>query len=354
MKKIFVSLFLFVLVGCTQQEQEQKAKEEPSKEVVSSPTIFATNLQIPWTIAKVDETFFLTERVGRLSQVNENVTTQQLKLTKEILHEGEGGLLGFTLAPDFDTTMQAFMYHTYREDGQIFNRVITVEKDGTIWEEKRVLLDKIPGGRIHNGGRIKIGPDQKLYVTAGDAGEPNNAQDLTSLAGKILRMDLDGSIPDGNPFPDSYVYSYGHRNPQGLAWDETGKLYSTEHGQSAHDEINVIQPGMNYGWPVIEGDEQDSNMETPLYHTGDYTWAPSGIQYANGKLYIATLRDSKIRSYDLQTGDIEVVLDIKSRMRDVYIEDGFLYTITNNRDGRGDPKEGDDKLLSLPISSVKE
>lgn len=352
MKKLSLFLVLFILAGCS----EKQPLDEPVKETVSNPTIIATKLTIPWMINKTDETFLIPERVGKLSEIEEatgKVTPQQLNLQKEIVHEGEGGFLGFTLAPDYANSNQAFLYHTYMEDGEILNRVILVERNDSTWEEESVLLEGIPGGRIHNGGRIKIGPDQKLYVTAGDAGVPENSQNKTSLAGKILRMNLDGSIPNDNPFPNSFVYSYGHRNPQGLAWDEKGTLYSTEHGQSAHDEINLIEPGKNYGWPVIEGNGTEAGMVTPIYHTGEETWAPSGIDYANGKLYIATLRGSKVRSYDVESGRIDTILDINSRMRDVYIEDSILYTITNNTDGRGNPKEDDDKLLSIPLSGIR-
>lgn len=352
MKKLSLFLIFIIIAGCSQE----KSVDEPVKETVSSPTIIATNLTIPWMITKTDGTFLIPERVGKLSEIVKatgKVTPQQLKLQKEILHEGEGGFLGFTLAPDFQTSNEAFMYHTYLEDGEIFNRVILVKRNDSTWEEKSVLLEGIPGGRIHNGGRVKIGPDLKLYVTAGDAGVPEQAQDLTSLSGKILRMNLDGSIPNDNPIPNSYVYSYGHRNPQGLAWDEKGTLYSAEHGQSAHDEINLIEPGNNYGWPIIEGNETKPDMVSPIYQTGEETWAPSGIDYANGKLYIATLRGSKVRSYEIETGRIEVVLDINSRMRDVLIEDDTLYTITNNKDGRGNAKEDDDKLLSISLSGIR-
>ncbi len=144
-----------------------------------------------------------------------------------------------------------------------------------VWREESLLLDNIPSGTYHHGGRLKIGSDGKLYVTTGDASAPDIAQDLDSLGGKILRMNLDGSIPNDNPYPNSYVYSYGHRNPQGITWSSDGTLYSSEHGSRANDEVNLIEAGQNYGWPIIEGYEEQEGMVSPLFTSGDTnTWAP--------------------------------------------------------------------------------
>jgi glucose/arabinose dehydrogenase len=199
---------------------------------------------------------------------------------------------------------------------------------------------------------MKVGPDQKLYITTGDATIPESAQDLKSLNGKILRMDLDGAIPDDNPFPNSYVYSYGHRNPQGLVW--IGKtLYASEHGQSAHDEVNQIKPGANYGWPVIEGLEEKAGMETPLFQSGEDTWAPSGMAVSNGKLYAATLRGNAVREFDLGQKTTSTVIDGLGRIRDLFIDGDYLYFISNNTDGRGTPDEKDDKLYRVLLSNLK-
>jgi glucose/arabinose dehydrogenase len=354
LKKFLVTMVLvFFLAGCfNENKNTSERNEKDTIEAFSRQAdVIATNLEIPWNINKQDNTFYLSQRPGYIVKVDGadgSKTVQNLEVTKKILHSGEGGLLGFILSPDFDTR-EAIAYHTYRQDGATYNRIIVLELDQNTWKEKAVLLEGIPGGRIHNGGRIKIGPDGKLYATAGDAGNPDNAQNIRTFAGKILRMEVDGSVPNDNPFQNSYVYSYGHRNPQGLAWDQDGKLYSSEHGQSAHDEINLIEPGKNYGWPVIEGDEQASGMVTPLYHTGDDTWAPSGIAIKNNKLYVATLRGESIKTFDLTDKTAGALFQNAGRMRDVLIEDNALYTITNNRDGRGTPREGDDKLFKLPL-----
>ncbi|MRG85125.1 PQQ-dependent sugar dehydrogenase [Salinibacillus xinjiangensis] len=359
MKSKVLLLLIIVLVGCKEANEQNKeeATVDKDKPVIQtngnlSINVVAQNLSIPWTINKHEKIFYLSQRGGtviRIDKETESIEIQEVDVDKPIAHVGEGGLLGFILAPNFETSNLAFAYHTYEENERLFNRVIVLEMEGNRWVEKDVLLEGIPGGRIHNGGRIKIGPDQKLYVTAGDAGQADLAQNEDSLAGKILRMELDGGIPTDNPFTDSYVYSFGHRNPQGLAWDSNGTLYSTEHGQSAHDEINRVEPGQNYGWPIIEGDQEAPNMETPLYHTGEETWAPSGIAIHDGKLYIATLRGNKLIEFDLATQEQSLLYDEGGRLRDVMVENSTLYTITNNRDGRGTPQEGDDKLIVIPL-----
>lgn len=362
-KFFIVSVILLFTIGCTNHSTEDplKSTEEPEaqhsleeKEAIGHEetiTTIAEKLAIPWSIAKSDNIFYVTERDGRLLKIDSSgeLTEQSLDLDKEILHYGEGGLLGLLLTPDFTDSGQAYLYHTFQEDDQISNRIVMVEKDGDTWQEVDVLVEQIPGARFHNGGRLKLGPDNKLYATTGDALEPDLAQDETSLVGKILRMNLDGSVPEDNPFSDSLVYSFGHRNPQGLTWGDDGTMYASEHGNNAHDELNVIEAGKNYGWPVIEGDENAEEMSPPLYHTGDSTWAPSGIGYYDGTLYVATLRGSQIIAYNLESGEPETFYENSGRMRDIWIEDGYLYTITSNRDGRGNPDQSDDQLIRINL-----
>ncbi|MDZ7834448.1 MAG: PQQ-dependent sugar dehydrogenase [Alkalibacterium sp.] len=179
---------------------------------------------------------------------------------------------------------------------------------------------------------------------------PDIAQDPDSLGGKILRMNRDGSVPADNPLTDSYVYSYGHRNPQGLTWSSDGSLYSSEHGNRANDEINLIEGGQNYGWPIIEGNQEQEDMVSPLFTSGGAnTWAPSGMDYYDGRIYVAGLRGRAVFEFDLETDEQSEAVSGFGRIRDVLIEDDILYFISNNTDGRGDPKENDDKLYRLSI-----
>ncbi len=353
-KSIFILIFILFISACSSEDNQQSAKNNSDAIDVFSrqAEVITTDLNIPWNINKHDNTFYLSQRAGNIMKVDGvsgTKTVQNVELTKEVLHEEEGGFLGFLLAPDFDVSKEAFAYHTYQQAGEVFNRIIVLKLNDNTWKEVKILLEGIPGGRIHNGGRIKIGPDGKLYATAGDGGNPENAQNVEILAGKILRMELDGTVPKDNPFKNSYVYSYGHRNPQGIDWDDQGKLYSSEHGQTAHDEINLIEPGKNYGWPIIEGNQKAPNMVSPFYQTGNDTLAPSGIAIKGNKLYVANLRGESIRVINLADRTVDTLFENAGRMRDVLIEDNTLFTITNNRDGRGNPREGDDKLIKISL-----
>lgn len=334
-----------------ENEQEEQEAEEEQEEVIEEPESIAENLEIPWTIEKEGETFFLTERTGTITRIdNGDGVRQEVELEQELSLVPEAGLLGFVLDPEFQENNTAYAYYTYEDSNGPLNRVVTLELNEDVWTEESVLLDEIPSGRVHHGGRLKIGPDGMLYSTTGDASVPELAQDLDSLAGKILRMEPDGSIPGDNPFRDSYVYSYGHRNPQGLTWSSDGTLYASEHGNDANDEINRIEAGGNYGWPIIEGNEEEEGMMTPIFTSGkDETWAPSGMDYYEGKLYVAGLRGSAVYAFDLETEEQREVISGYGRIRDVEIEDELLYFISNNTDGRGDPEENDDQLYRRSV-----
>ncbi|MBY0123559.1 PQQ-dependent sugar dehydrogenase [Bacillus sp. S/N-304-OC-R1] len=336
-----------------QQEAKEVSQKAVEVSVSDDGNLNANHLYIPWTINKNGNLFFLSQREGSVIQINGDlglVDVQNVKVSKEIYHEGEGGFLGFTLAPDFEKSNMAYAYHSYQKDGKNLNRIVSLKLEGNMWKENGVLLEGIPGGDVNTGGRIKIGPDGMLYATTGDIGVGENAQNLKSLAGKILRMTLTGEIPSDNPFKDSYVYSYGHRNPQGLAWDDKGNLYSSEHGASGHDEINLIQAGKNYGWPLIQGDEEAKDMVKPIVQSGDKTWAPSGMAFNDGKLYVASLAGKKIFTYDVASRELEEFYTEGGRLRDVLVDKDGLFTITSNRDKRGNPSDKDDRLIHISLT----
>ncbi|MCA1319528.1 PQQ-dependent sugar dehydrogenase [Bacillus tianshenii] len=349
-----LSLFLIFASGCmSNQGQESNKNKAPAKEVTNpleaSVETIAEKLDVPWAITKYNDTFFITERNGTIARISDgNLSRESVHLDKDVLRYGEGGLLGLALHPDFAANNQAFAYHTYGTKEAVKNRLVLLKYENGAWKEERALLEDIPGAIYHNGGRIAIGPDNMLYVTVGDATIPEEAQNTESLSGSILRMELDGSIPNDNPFPASYVYSYGHRNPQGLAWDrETGTLYESEHGPSARDEINIIEPGKNYGWPVISGSEEEKGMETPLFNSGTITWAPSGMSYYNGSLFVANLRGEMIRKFELESKKEYALVEGFGRMRDVLLDGDTIYAVTNNTDGRGNPIPEDDRLIKI-------
>lgn len=349
---------ILLLAGCSSNDQQDAVYKNNAKKTPSSQQeknaleVIAENLDAPWSIEKLNDAFYLTERSGAIVKIeNGEMERQSVELEKGLATASEAGLLGFVLAPDFQETNLAYAYYTYVDSSGQFNRIITLHLKDNVWHEERLLLDKIPSGSYHHGGRLKIGPDEKLYATAGDASEVNLAQDRHSLGGKILRMNLNGSIPNDNPFSDSYVYSYGHRNPQGITWLPNGMLYASEHGNSANDEINRIEAGQNYGWPIIEGLEEQDGMVSPLFTSGnESTWAPSGMDHYDGKLYVAALRGSAVLEFDPETGKYREVITNLGRIRDVRIEDKHLYFISNNSDGRGNPKENDDKLYRISLS----
>ncbi|GHH98059.1 PQQ-dependent sugar dehydrogenase [Neobacillus kokaensis] len=336
-----------------QQDAKEVTKKSVEVSVSDDGSINANHLYIPWTINKSGGLFFLSQREGSVIQINGDlglVDVQNVKVSKDIFHEGEGGFLGFTLAPDFEKARKAFAYHSYQKNGETLNRIVSLKLDGNTWKEDAVLLEGIPGGKVNSGGRIKIGPDGMLYATTGDVGKGENAQNLKSLAGKILRMTVTGEIPKDNPFKNSYVYSYGHRNPQGLVWDNKGNLYSSEHGESGHDEINLVQAGKNYGWPVIQGDEEAKGMVQPIVQSGDSTWAPSGMAFNDGKLYVASLAGKKIFSYDVASKQLHEFYAEAGRLRDVLVDNNELFMITSNRDKRGNPTDKDDRLIHISLS----
>lgn len=347
---------LLVITACTQSspsKEEGRQEDHREEKNDSAYQVLAEQLRTPWSIDFDGDTIYISEREGNIVQIQDGTFTRQLVHTeKPVAHQGEGGFLGFALAPDFQNSGKAFAYHTYNQDGKVMNRLVLLKQEGNQWTESHVFLERIPGSNVHNGGRIAIGPDEMLYVTTGDSGEGELAQNQESLAGKILRLTLDGKVPADNPTAGSYVYTLGHRNSQGLAWNSEGEFYSSEHGPSGtpggHDEINEITAGGNYGWPEIIGDEQQEGMKSPLYHSSETAIAPSGIAFdEEDHMYVATLRGQKLYRFQPENSSLELVLEGEGRLRDVKVHDGKTYVITNNTDGRGVPSDQDDRLLVL-------
>ncbi len=316
--------------------------------------IIAENLHIPWEIAFLpDGDLLVTERPGTLKRIGKE---QKTYIIEGVEHIGEGGLLGLALHPRFSENQWVYLYLTTRSGDSLINRVERYRFAGDRLTEKTVIIDNIPGAAYHDGGRIAFGPDGYLYVTTGDAGKNNLAQDISSLAGKILRLKDDGSIPSDNPFGNA-VYAYGHRNSQGLAWDDKGQLWATEHGRSGVlsglDELNLIEKGKNYGWPVIQGDETKANMESPITQSGpDETWAPAGATFWNGSVFFGGLRGEALYEANvINERNVSIKVHFRKefgRIRAVVLgPDTFLYLITSNTDGRGEIKTGDDKIIRV-------
>jgi glucose/arabinose dehydrogenase len=320
-----------------------------------------------------DGRIFFTERGGLIRVIEKGKLLEQpaYRFEKPFSQQGESGLLGLVLDRDFTNNHAMYVYHTYEEGGETRNRVLRMTESGNQLKLDKVIIDKLPGARTHDGGRVKIGPDGLLYITSGDAGKSSIAQELSQPGGKILRIQTGGSIPKDNPFPNSPVYSLGHRNPQGLSWHPvTGKLFSTEHGQSAHDEFNLIEPGANYGWPLIEGDISEvaakdkgkqgpGTLKLPIVHSAEETWAPSGISFVTkgpwkGNLLAANLRGTQVLRVILGSDQqsiqqlVPLFKNELGRVRNVMEgPDGSIYIMTNNRDGRGNPGAEDDRLIRL-------
>jgi glucose/arabinose dehydrogenase len=324
----------------------------------------ATNLEIPWSMAFApDGRLFVTERPGRVRILDLTLRSSELALTMDDVYaEGEAGLLGLALDPDFAQSRLVYLYYSARlAGGGRVNRVVRYRDAGSRLGERAVRLDDIPAGQIHDGGRLRFGSDGFLYITAGDAANAGLAQDLGSLAGKVLRIAADGTTPRGNPF-GSPIYSYGHRNPQGFDWHPvTGDLWASEHGNTGNDEINVIDSGANYGWPRIEANQTMTGMRTPVTFFNPAI-APSGAAFYRGQLFprfannlfVATLRGTHLLRLTLDattrrvTAQEQLLAGRYGRLRDVVTgPDGSLYFCTNNRDGRGSVTALDDRIVRL-------
>lgn len=331
---------------------------------------FAKNLTAPWAIEQApDGRFFVTERGGRVRVIKGGQLQSEPWITLPVTEFGESGLLGLALDPRFEENHFIYVAYTFRDNLRLVNRLVRLREDANgKGRVDKILIDNIPANLIHDGGRVKFGPDGKLYWTMGETNDRPRAQDMNSLNGKILRLEADGTIPADNPFSNSYIYSYGHRNPQGLAWQPgTSRLYETEHGPSGiapdccRDEVNLIERGGNFGWPTITGDQTRDGVLSPILQSGnDITWAPSGATFVTrgpwtGSLLFTGLRGVSLYRVTIDKNNPRKVSSFErlyqnqyGRLRDVYeARDGTLYILTSNRDGRGIPGADDDRVLKL-------
>ena len=265
-------------------------------------------------------------------------------------HGGEGGLLGVAVADDVEQTGLVYLYRTTDQGNEVVRTVLDAVA-GTLGELVPVLQG-IPAAGNHNGGRIAFGPDGQLYIGTGDAGTPDAAQDPGSLAGKILRVTPDGAPTSGNPTPGSPVWSLGHRNVQGLGWDPDGRMLASELGQNTYDELNVIEPGSNYGWPVVEGRGDVAGMVDPVITWSTDVASPSGIAVTDAGVFVAALRGERLWAVGFLPDGFADAADALTgelgRLRDVHLgPDGALWILTQNTDGRGSPRDGDDRLVRI-------
>ncbi|MFH8348277.1 PQQ-dependent sugar dehydrogenase [Streptomyces sp. NPDC018045] len=329
-----------------------------SAKVVSTLT---TDLTSPWGVAALPggDLLVSSRDTGKIFRVAaDGGAKTELGTVPGVAPGGEGGLLGIAVAPSFGRDHQVYAYFTTESDNRIARMTHDAAKQpGRQLGAPDTVLKGIPKGQIHNGGRIAFGPDKMLYAGTGETGDTGLAQDRTSLGGKILRMTPEGEPAHGNPDAGSVVYTYGHRNVQGLAWDAEGRLWAAEFGQNTWDELNLVEPGKNYGWPEVEGKGRgDARFVDPVAQWKTADASPSGIAYAKGSIWMAGLRGERLWRIPLDgrqaSAPPQAFLQGEyGRLRSVVAaDDGGLWLVTSNTDGRGEPKKGDDRILRLSVS----
>jgi glucose/arabinose dehydrogenase len=336
------------------------ASTAPAAEPV--PKVSATlarDLAAPWGVAVLPSgAALVAERnTGRIKRVNGKGGVSTAGRVPGVLAMGEGGLMGLAVASDFAEKRHVYAYFT----GVLDNRIVrmTYGTDGKLGKPT-VVLKGIPKGFVHNGGRLAFGPDGMLYAGTGETGVDGLSQKPKSLAGKILRLTRTGEVPADNPTKGSYVYSLGHRNVQGLAFDAKGRLFAAEFGQNTWDELNLIRPGRNYGWPLVEGKAGDKRFVDPVTQWSPANASPSGIAFAKGSIWVAGLRGQRLWRVTLGADNSAGLPKVTrkayfegtyGRLRTVVTaRDGTLWLVTNNTDGRGDPGPDDDRILRLKLS----
>lgn len=365
MIRTFLGLIVsIILLYCLMYFIAPTTSERGTATSTATAVVVATNLHVPWDIAFLpDTTLLVTERAGTVVHIDP-ATDSYTSILVSQPSAGEGGLLGIALHPDFIRNSYVYLYMSSTSGAtSTINRVMRYTfSDGTLTPD-REIVGNIPGAANHDGGRLEFGPDRMLYITTGDATNGALAQSTSTLAGKILRVSDDGSIPTDNPFGNA-IWSYGHRNPQGLAWDADGNLWETEHGPSGesghccHDEINQIRAGFNYGWPEIVGDESATGLTQSAWHSADDTWAPASLLYFNNSLYFGGLKGEGLYEARLQNGAIvgltKHLSGVYGRIRTIRLgPDNMFYITTSNTDGRGSAGTDDDRIIKIDPASVR-
>ncbi|WP_431042010.1 PQQ-dependent sugar dehydrogenase [Streptomyces sp. P1-3] len=336
---------------------ESAAPDRGSAKVVRT---VATGIESPWGIAPLPEGDLLVSSrdSGKIYRVAaDSGKTTEVGSVPGVSPGGEGGLLGLAVPPDFATGRMIYAYFTTASDNRVARLLYDPDRPaGDQLGAPDTIFRGIPKGTVHNGGRIAFGPDKMLYVGTGEGGDRGLAQDKESFGGKILRMTPDGEPVHGNPDADSVVYSYGHRNVQGLAWDGDKRLWAGEFGQDTWDELNLIEPNGNYGWPEAEGRAGKEGLIDPVEQWKPAEASPSGIAYAKGSIWMAGLRGERLWRIPLRgkkpVAEPQAFLEGKyGRLRTVVAtDDGGLWLTTSNTDGRGDPGDKDDRILRVEIS----
>jgi len=353
---VAVTVTVLVLVtGCTPTSSNLPATGIPSSSATGDATI-VRGLEAPWSLAMLPDGGALVSqrddgRILEISAVDHAV--REVGTVPGVVAQSEAGLNGIAVWKG-DGGTWLYAYHASADDNRVVRMPLLGPSGSYRLGDAQVVLRGIRKASFHNGGRLAFGPDGMLYVTTGDAGQSSDAQDTSSLNGKILRITPEGAPAPGNPFGNA-VYSYGHRNVQGIAWTGDGVMWADEFGQDTWDELNVIVPGGDYGWPVVEGIAHDDRYRDPLlqWHTDEAS--PSGLTAVGDVLYLACLRGERLwrvkTDGDSVVGEPVALLQGNGRLRDAALaEDGTLWVLTNNTDGRGSPREGDDRVLRFAVT----
>jgi glucose/arabinose dehydrogenase len=372
-------LVLTVVSGCSADEANAPRPQGPDHTAITAPTttptapqtsppaatrpagpvsprvagVVARDLEVPWGVGFLpDGSALVTERDnGRIVRIGPSGRVTPVGSVSGVVPTSEGGLLGLAVSPSYERDHRIYVYLTTDRD----NRVVSMTYDGGRLGPQRPVLTGIPSGDIHDGGRLAFGPDGKLYVSTGETGDESLAQDRDSLGGKILRVNPDGSAPQDNPDPGSPVWTFGHRNVQGLAFDARDRLWATEFGSDVWDELNRIEKGLNYGWPAAEGDSDLRGYTDPLVQWRPDNASPSGLAYAAGSLWAASLNGERLWQVPVRpdggvrTPRPHFVGDYGRLRTVVAAPDGSLWVSTSNHDGRGDPAPADDRILRLTL-----